>query len=80
MDSMEKGGLSGGEEGEAGDLNGEYLLHETVGSGGFGKVKLATHVLTGESVAIKIVDKKAVGVSSSLASFSSVSRGDGDEG
>lgn len=32
-------------------------------SGGFAKVKLATHVLTGEKVAIKIMDKKALGVS-----------------
>jgi hypothetical protein len=30
--------------------------------GGFAKVKLATHTLTGEKVAIKIMDKKALGV------------------
>lgn len=40
-----------------------YELHETIGSGGFAKVKLATHVLTGEKVAIKIMDKRALGVS-----------------
>ncbi|KIH43808.1 hypothetical protein ANCDUO_26180 [Ancylostoma duodenale] len=28
---------------------------------GFGKVKLATHLLTGLKVAIKIIDKKAIG-------------------
>lgn len=32
-------------------------------SGGFAKVKLACHVLTGEMVAIKIMDKNALGVS-----------------
>ena len=30
--------------------------------GGFAKVKLATHVLTGEKVAIKIMDKESLGV------------------
>ncbi|XP_068219010.1 maternal embryonic leucine zipper kinase-like [Palaemon carinicauda] len=42
-------------------LEGQYELHETIGSGGFAKVKLATHVLTGEKVAIKIMDKKQLG-------------------
>ncbi len=31
--------------------------------GGFAKVKLATHILTGDKVAIKIMDKRALGVS-----------------
>ena len=31
--------------------------------GGFAKVKLAYHALTGEKVAIKIMDKRALGVS-----------------
>jgi maternal embryonic leucine zipper kinase len=38
-----------------------YELHETVGTGGFAKVKLATHILTGEKAAIKIMDKKQLG-------------------
>ena len=42
-------------------LEGKYELHETVGTGGFAKVKLATHILTGEKVAIKIMDKKQLG-------------------
>ncbi len=42
-------------------LDGLYELHETVGTGGFAKVKLATHLLTGEKVAIKIMDKKQLG-------------------
>eukprot|EP00096_Caligus_rogercresseyi_P005290 TRINITY_DN2049_c0_g1_i3.p1 TRINITY_DN2049_c0_g1~~TRINITY_DN2049_c0_g1_i3.p1 ORF type:complete len:633 (+),score=214.86 TRINITY_DN2049_c0_g1_i3:46-1944(+) len=42
-------------------LEGQYELHETVGTGGFAKVKLATHVLTGSKVAIKIMDKKQLG-------------------
>ena len=42
-------------------LDGLYELHETVGTGGFAKVKLATHAITGEKVAIKIMDKKQLG-------------------
>ena len=42
-------------------LEGQYELHETVGTGGFAKVKLATHLVTGEKVAIKIMDKRQLG-------------------
>lgn len=42
-------------------LDGQYELHETIGSGGFAKVKVATHLLTGEKVAIKIMDKRQLG-------------------
>ncbi|KAK2577425.1 hypothetical protein KPH14_003532 [Odynerus spinipes] len=42
-------------------LKGLYELEKTIGSGGFAKVKLATHVATGEKVAIKIMDKTALG-------------------
>ncbi|KAK4815753.1 hypothetical protein QYF61_007171 [Mycteria americana] len=38
-----------------------YELTETIGTGGFAKVKLARHLLTGEKVAIKIMDKLALG-------------------
>ncbi|XP_062938318.1 maternal embryonic leucine zipper kinase isoform X3 [Cynocephalus volans] len=38
-----------------------YELYETIGTGGFAKVKLACHILTGEMVAIKIMDKNALG-------------------
>ncbi|OWA50693.1 Maternal embryonic leucine zipper kinase [Hypsibius exemplaris] len=38
-----------------------YKLGETLGTGGFGKVKLAVHTLTGQTVAIKIMDKVALG-------------------
>ncbi|KRX95957.1 Maternal embryonic leucine zipper kinase [Trichinella pseudospiralis] len=41
-------------------LDGFYELYETIGSGGFAKVKRGVHVLTGGSVAIKIMDKKAL--------------------
>lgn len=44
-------------------LKGLYELEKTIGSGGFAKVKLATHIATGEKVAIKIMDKTALGVS-----------------
>ncbi|KAF8782966.1 Maternal embryonic leucine zipper kinase like protein [Argiope bruennichi] len=42
-------------------LEGKYILHKTLGTGGFAKVKLATHVLTGEKVAIKIMNKASLG-------------------
>lgn len=38
-------------------LDGLYKVMETIGSGGFSKVKLGVHVLTGEEVAIKVMDK-----------------------
>ncbi|NWS76707.1 MELK kinase, partial [Crotophaga sulcirostris] len=38
-----------------------YEIHETIGTGGFAKVKLGRHHLTGEQVAIKIMDKLALG-------------------
>ncbi|XP_052777698.1 serine/threonine-protein kinase MARK2-like [Mya arenaria] len=43
------------------ELKGLYHLRETIGSGGFAKVKLAYHSLTGEKVAIKIMDKRSLG-------------------
>lgn len=43
------------------DLDEQYILLETIGSGGFAKVKLGLHVLTGEKVAIKIMDKSVLG-------------------
>eukprot|EP00092_Neocalanus_flemingeri_P022013 GFUD01023872.1.p1 GENE.GFUD01023872.1~~GFUD01023872.1.p1 ORF type:complete len:648 (+),score=230.42 GFUD01023872.1:32-1975(+) len=42
-------------------LDGLYTLHDTVGTGGFAKVKLATQLLTGMKVAIKIMDKRQLG-------------------
>jgi len=40
------------------ELFGNYIVGKTIGSGGFAKVKTATHVATGEKVAIKIMNKK----------------------
>ncbi|KAJ3075093.1 Map microtubule affinity-regulating kinase [Rhizoclosmatium hyalinum] len=37
---------------------GYYDLEKAVGEGNFAKVKLATHCLTGEKVAVKIIDKE----------------------
>ncbi|CAF0784598.1 unnamed protein product [Rotaria sordida] len=42
-------------------LSGYYELQKTIGNGGFGKVKQAIHLLTGEHVAIKIIDKAKLG-------------------
>jgi len=39
---------------------GNYDLGKTIGNGKFGKVKIGTHVLTGEKVAIKIVRKNRI--------------------
>ena len=50
-------------------LKGFYDLEKTIGCGGFAKVKLATHCLTGEKVAVKIMDKSLLGVS--MSSFAS---------
>ncbi|XP_016123824.1 MAP/microtubule affinity-regulating kinase 3-like isoform X3 [Sinocyclocheilus grahami] len=38
-------------------LIGNYRLLKTIGKGNFAKVKLARHILTGNEVAIKIIDK-----------------------
>ncbi|XP_069676736.1 maternal embryonic leucine zipper kinase-like [Periplaneta americana] len=42
-------------------LKDHYELEKTIGCGGFAKVKLATHILTGEKVAIKIMNKLNLG-------------------
>ncbi|KAA6400217.1 MAG: putative Serine/threonine protein kinase OSK3 [Streblomastix strix] len=39
---------------------GNYLLGKTLGQGSFGKVKLATHTITNEKVAMKILDKERI--------------------
>ena len=37
-----------------------YKYVKTIGEGTFGKVKLAIHTLTGEKVAIKILEKNLI--------------------
>jgi len=37
---------------------GHYVLLKTIGEGTFGKVKLGTHILTGERVAVKVLEKE----------------------
>ena len=39
---------------------GHYYIGKTIGEGTFGKVKLGTHSLTGEKVAIKILEKERI--------------------
>ena len=36
---------------------GHYILGKTIGEGTFGKVKLGRHILTGERVAVKVLEK-----------------------
>lgn len=40
------------------ELRQRYDIKETIGSGGFGKVKRAIHLPTGETVAIKVTPTK----------------------
>ncbi|KAJ3086991.1 hypothetical protein HK102_012030 [Quaeritorhiza haematococci] len=42
------------------DMIGDYAFDKTIGEGSYGKVKLATHVLTGEKVAIKCLEKASI--------------------
>ena len=37
-----------------------YKVHNLIGKGAFGKVALATHKLTGKSVALKMMDKTSL--------------------
>ncbi|KAN0060127.1 Protein kinase [Thecaphora frezii] len=39
---------------------GQYTLQQTLGTGSFGKVKLATHSLTGHRVAMKIINRRKI--------------------
>jgi hypothetical protein len=39
---------------------GDYLVGDTIGKGTFGKVKIGIHLLTGEKVAIKILEKHKI--------------------
>ncbi|BES87773.1 maternal embryonic leucine zipper [Nesidiocoris tenuis] len=43
------------------ELRSMYKLERKIGEGGFAKVRLATHLLTGERVAIKIMEKAVLG-------------------
>ena len=39
---------------------GHYILGKTIGQGTFGKVKLGNHILSGERVAVKILEKDKI--------------------
>jgi 5'-AMP-activated protein kinase, catalytic alpha subunit len=39
---------------------GNYMIGKTIGEGTFGKVKLGHHILTGEKVAVKILEKEKI--------------------
>jgi serine/threonine protein kinase len=38
----------------------DYLIHNTIGKGTFGKVKLGIHIPTNEKIAIKILEKNKI--------------------
>ena len=46
---------------------GQYILGETLGIGSFGKVKLAEHAVTGQKVALKIINRRKMTDSEHLA-------------
>lgn len=46
-------------QGKGGGI-GHYILGKTIGEGTFGKVKLGTHILTGETVAVKILERERI--------------------
>ena len=39
---------------------GNYIIGKTIGEGNFSKVKLGTHLLTNECVAMKIIEKSKI--------------------
>ena len=39
---------------------GKYILGKSIGEGTFGKVKIGTHITTGEKVAVKILEKSKI--------------------
>jgi len=51
---------AGGAAASNGTNVGQYVLSKTIGKGTFGKVKLGVHNLTGEKVAVKILEKDKI--------------------
>lgn len=45
---------------------GNYIVGKMLGSGSFGEVRVGTHVVTGEKVALKILDKAKISTTSDL--------------
>jgi 5'-AMP-activated protein kinase, catalytic alpha subunit len=45
---------------QPGKTVGHYMLGKTIGEGTFGKVKMGTHILTGEKVAVKVLEKSRI--------------------
>lgn len=47
-----------GRESKTSQRLGQYTIVKTLGEGSFGKVKLATHGVSGQKVALKIINRK----------------------
>ena len=52
--------MAGHDVGPSIDLLQHYKMGKTLGTGSFGKVKIAEHILTGHKVAIKILNRKKI--------------------
>ena len=50
----------GGGGGSGGGPGGIFNVGKSLGQGTFGKVRLGTHLITGEKVAIKILEKDKI--------------------
>lgn len=48
------------ENNESNRTIGKYILGKRIGKGTFGKVKIGTHIITGEKVAVKILEKSKI--------------------
>ena len=58
--TQSRGGTATANPKQDGKMVGQYMLGKTVGEGTFGKVKIATHIPTGEKVAVKILEKSRI--------------------
>jgi len=56
----DKAGEKKTDAGKTSNAVGHYILGKALGEGTFGKVKLGTHILSGEKVAVKVLEKSKI--------------------